>query len=249
MNIRQYLNRIDFSGPVSINPETLSRLQEKHLLNVPFENLDIHNNTRIDLRNSYNKIIINNRGGFCYELNGLFYQLLAGLGFKVKMVSARVYNAQNGYGPEFDHMTLIVTFDNEEYLSDVGFGEFSLHPIRIILNKEQIGKRGIFVIEPYDEFYKVVKTKNEAGEFIAEYIFSEKERVLEDFFEMCNYHQTSSKSHFTQKRICSLPTNEGRITLTGNILKITEHKSSIEKELKSDLEIKKVLWDHFKIKI
>ena len=79
-----------------------------------------------------------------------------------------------------------------------------------------------FKIDLFDDQYITVKKKNAEGEFIPEYIFSEKERQIEEFYPMCYYHQTSKESHFTQKRICSLPTQNGRITLTGNILKIAE---------------------------
>ena len=58
-------------------------------MNVPFENLDIQNKIKIDLDNLFDKIVIRNRGGFCYELNGLFYKLLKQIGFAVRMVSAR----------------------------------------------------------------------------------------------------------------------------------------------------------------
>lgn len=138
------------------------------------------------------------------------------------MVSARVFDNEKGFGPEFDYLAIIAAFGQDRFLMDVGFGEFAFHPLKIVLNKEMNDPRGIFRIEIHDEEYKVVRKKNAAGEFIPEYLFSEKKRQLSDFYEMCLYHQTSPASHFTQKRICSLPTGEGRISLTGNTLKITE---------------------------
>jgi len=249
INVKQYLERINYVGELYPTPEVLSNLQLTHLMNVPFENLDIHNKIRINLSNSFNKIVLQKRGGFCYELNSLFFELLKEIGFSVKIISARVYDYKNGYGPEFDHMATIATINKDDYLADVGFGEFSFYPIKIEINKEHKDPRGVFKIEPYNEKYKVVKKKNNENDFIPEYIFSEEERQIEDFNEMCNYHQTSCKSHFTQKRICSLPTNEGRITLKGNTLMITAKESITEKELKTEPEVLQVLWDYFKIKI
>jgi N-hydroxyarylamine O-acetyltransferase len=156
MDIKRYLERINYLDPVNPTFEVLSKLQMMHLLYVPFENLDIHNNIKIDLANLFDKIVNRERGGFCYELNGLFYELLLEIGFKVKMVSARVYDGKEGYSPEFDHMALIVNIENAPYLVDVGFGEFSLCPIKIELNKELNDQRGIFRIETFDENYKVV---------------------------------------------------------------------------------------------
>lgn len=247
MDIKQYLKRITYVGPISPTLEVLSKLQMLHLLNVPFENLDIHNKTKIDLTNLFDKIVTRRRGGFCYELNGLFYELLVQLGFTVKMVSARAYDGR-GYGAEFDHMALIVEIMGDSYLADVGFGEFLFFPIKTELNTEISDPRGIFKIEIFDEFHQVVEKKNTEGSFIPEYIFSEKERRLEEFSEMCNYHQTNIASHFVRKRICSLPTGNGRITLTGNTLKITENGKVSERVLNSEQQVTQALWNYFGIK-
>jgi N-hydroxyarylamine O-acetyltransferase len=249
MDINQYLKRIHYVSPVSPSLEVLSKLQMLHLLNVPFENLDIHNNTKINLTNLFDKIVTRERGGFCYELNGLFYELLVQIGFSVKMVSARVYDGKKDYSAEFDHMALVVKLADDNYLVDVGFGEFLLSPVKIELNKEISDPRGIFKIEAFSELYKVVKKKNADGSFIPEYIFSEKERQLEEFYDRCTYHQTNGESHFMQKRICSLPTTNGRITLTGNTLKITESGEVKERVLNNEDEFTQELWNYFRIEL
>ncbi|GAB2821993.1 arylamine N-acetyltransferase family protein [Ferruginibacter profundus] len=249
MNIKQYLERIGYDGPIDSTLQVLSQLQYMHLMHVPFENLDIHTNTKIDLSNLYDKIVTRKRGGFCYELNGLFYELLKEIGYAVKMVSARVYDGKKEYSPEFDHLALIVKINKDNYLVDVGFGEFSLQPILIVLNKETNDPRGIFKIEANYKNYILVTKKNPEGNFIPEYLFSEKERQLNEFREMCNYHQTNPTSHFMQKRICSLPTKNGRITLTGDILKITENKEVKEWQLNDEHEILQELWNYFGIKL
>ena len=249
MDIKQYLERINYVGPINLTFEVLSKLQISHLMNVPFENLDLHNNTRIDLTNLFNKIVTRKRGGFCYELNWLFYQLLKEIGFTVKMVSARVYDGKKDYSPEFDHLTLIVKINDDNYLTDVGFGEFSAYPIKIELNKETNDPRGIFRIETLNEKYTVIKKRNPEGNFMPEYIFSEKERQIDEFYPRCNYHQTNNESHFMQKRICSLPTESGRITLTGDTLKITENGEVTERNLNNEQEIQQELWNYFGIKL
>jgi N-hydroxyarylamine O-acetyltransferase len=250
MDVKQYLQRIKYADPVNTSIEVLSKLQVTHLLHVPFENLDIHNHIKIDLKNLYDKIVVRKRGGFCYELNGLFYQLLKEIGFNVKMVSARVYDSiSKNYSPEFDHLALVVTLKDAKYLVDVGFGEFAICPVKIDLNKEVIDPRGVFRIEAYGEEHSVIKKKNTEGEFIPEYIFSEQERQLEEFYDRCNFHQTSNESHFMQKRICSLPTNTGRITLTGDILKTTGNGEIKERQINSEQEIQQVLWDYFGIRM
>ncbi|NOT46740.1 MAG: acetyltransferase, partial [Acidobacteria bacterium] len=113
MNTAKYLARIG-AEPDHLEPnsETLRFLQRKHLLTVPFENLDIHWKRPIVLNTEkfYKKIVGEKRGGFCYELNGLFNALLISLGFQTRLISARVFNGTT-HGPEYDHAAIIVTID------------------------------------------------------------------------------------------------------------------------------------------
>jgi N-hydroxyarylamine O-acetyltransferase len=249
MNIVQYLERINYAGSLNCSFEVLSKLQISHLMTVPFENLDIHNRTKIDLTNLFDKIVTRRRGGFCYELNGLFYELLKEWGFTVKMVSARVYNDKKDYSPEFDHLALIVKIKDDHYLVDVGFGAFSSYPVKIELNKETNDPGGIFCIKTFNENYLVIEKRNAEGQWIPEYIFSGKERELSEFQDRCNFHQTSKESHFMQKRICSVLTKNGRITLTGDTLKITENGAVTERKINSEQEFQQALWNYFGIRL
>jgi len=249
MDIQKYLERINYNGSVNPDVEVLSSLQLAHLMAVPFENLDIYYKVPINLDNLFNKIVSRRRGGFCYELNGLFYQLLIETGFTAKMISAGVYDHKKEYSPEYDHMALLVTIKDSDYLVDVGFGEFAHSPINIKVNTETIDSTGIFKVEALDENYKVVKKKNALGELTPEYMFSINERKLHDFDERCLFHQTSNESHFMQNRICSMPTKNGRITLSGSTLKITEGEIIKEVHLDNEQAVRQVLRNYFKLEL
>ncbi|UCH26235.1 MAG: arylamine N-acetyltransferase, partial [Trueperaceae bacterium] len=123
MEVKHYLERIGYRGPVDVSARTLASLQRAHLHTVPFENLDVCLGREIVLEPAalYDKIVVRRRGGFCYELNGLFAWLLTELGFEVTLLSARVFG-ERGLGPEFDHLTLRVDL-SEPWLVDVGFGD------------------------------------------------------------------------------------------------------------------------------
>jgi len=247
MNIKNYLNRININQEIKPNLIDLKVLQKQHLLNIPFENFDIHSNKKIELNISkiHDKIINNNRGGFCYELNGLFYELLKEIGFDVKIISARVYSAGK-YGPEYDHLAIIVSIDSKRYLVDVGFGAFSFHPLEFELGKKLIDEKGRFVFDKYDDdYFKINKITN--GELIPEYIFKDEEPDFQDFKDMCHFHQSSEESHFSKKKFISIPTEEGRITLSNNQLKITRGELITEREVASE-EVKELLVKYFKQK-
>ncbi|MEP2058808.1 MAG: arylamine N-acetyltransferase [Maribacter litoralis] len=137
MNVQAYLNRIDFDDTIALHKNVLFKLQRKHLLNIPFENLDIHYNRKIKLSvpDIYQKIVKERRVGFCYELNGLFHSLLKQIGFDAKLISARVHIKDDDYSPEYDHLAIIVNLENKQFLVDVGFGKFSLEPLKLEMNQ------------------------------------------------------------------------------------------------------------------
>lgn len=247
MNKEKYLYRIKCSGKHKPDLNALKKLQKYHLLNIPFENLDIHDKIPIvlDINTLFKKVIERKRGGFCYELNGLFFELLVSLKFNAKRVSARVYDKENGYGKEFDHFAILIVIDNDEYLCDVGFGEFTFEPLKLEIGVVQHDERGDYLIDQYDEnYFRVNKIEN--GMSIPQYIFQREKRELKDYQEMCMYHQTNSDSHFTKKRLISIPTETGRITITGNILKIKDSDLITETEIKNEKEFQQLLKNLFK---
>ncbi len=248
--LKNYLKRIRLQRKIIPYLNTLTLLQKHHLLNIPFENLDIHQGIPIiiNVDNFYKKIIINKRGGFCYELNGLFNELLKALEFNTYIVSARVFNTNGNYGEEFDHLAIIVLLDNEKWLTDVGFGEFSFSPLKIKIGIEQKDERGIFRIIRFNEEYYAVQKKTSPG-WKNEYLFSLKPRTLSEFSEMCRYHQTSPRSSFTQKKICSIATSTGRITLTDNSLKITNNRKAKETAISKENQFFELLKKYFDIEL
>src|SRR5512146_954327 len=109
-HVSAYLNRIHYSGPLEPTAETLRQLHRAHLYSVPFENLDIHLGRPIRLEEEalFVKIVTARRGGFCYELNGLFSRLLTGLGYQVTLLNARGVHEDGSYSIDFDHLALQV---------------------------------------------------------------------------------------------------------------------------------------------
>ena len=123
--IPQYLARIGVQPPVPVHLPGLTRLMQKHQQHIHFENLDILSGRSIQLDpiSLFQKIIINHRGGVCFELNGLFHLLLNELGFDVQMVAGTIYEPSSGdWGLEGTHLANLVYLNDEKYLVDVGFG-------------------------------------------------------------------------------------------------------------------------------
>jgi N-hydroxyarylamine O-acetyltransferase len=247
LNAPAYLDRIGYAGSTEPNAETFRAVHRAHLFTVPFENLDIGLGRTIvcDEGAAVRKIVEGGRGGFCYEMNGAFAGLLRALGFTVTLLSARVAREGGGAGPEFDHLTLRVDLD-EPWLADVGFGDSFRDPLRLALDIEQeqdgrkyrlVDERGTLHME---------RTEGE-GNWKRQYSLTLTPRRLEDFAAMCTYHQTSPESHFTQKRMCTLATPDGRITLSDRNLIITSDGQRTERELGSKEEWGAALKQYFDV--
>ncbi|MBI3163490.1 MAG: arylamine N-acetyltransferase [Chloroflexi bacterium] len=244
-----YLNRINYHGSTEPTIETLRGIHRAHLLAVPFENLDIRLNRQIVLKEAalFEKIVVNRRGGFCYELNGLFASLLRQMGFDVTIFSSNVLHG--GIPAEIDHLTLLIQLD-ERWIADVGFGDSSRLPLRLVEEEQQFS---------VDSTYRFVRSNNrwllqrliETEEWYDEYSFDVNltPLVLSDFEEANRYYQTASASYFVQGRICSRATEEGRISLTDNALIVTRNGQREETPIEDEQAFVRALNQHFGVRM
>jgi N-hydroxyarylamine O-acetyltransferase len=251
MNVKGYLNRIGIEK-VYIKPDlgSLKFLQRQHLLTVPFENLDIDRKRPIMLlkKRFYDKIINEERGGFCYELNGLFCELLTEIGFQNRIISAKVSKGNGAFGAEYDHLAILTQIGKEVYLVDVGFGAFTAEPLKFVLDFEQRDATGNYKIRKYDDEYFEVVKKGGDGIWQSEYIFKAINRDLQEFAGMCEFHQTSPESHFTRGKVCSIMTNGGRKTLTDRKFIETKNDVKTETDIDSTEQFNRILESEFHIK-
>ncbi|MGA3052812.1 MAG: arylamine N-acetyltransferase [Candidatus Korobacteraceae bacterium] len=246
MDVESYLRRIEYDGPRQPSSAALRGLHRQHLFTVPFENLDIALKTLIwlDLASLYDKIVRCNRGGFCYELNGLFCGLLIALGFRVQMLSARVRRDDGGFGPEFDHMLLRVDLE-EPWLVDVGFGDSFVDPIVFRAGGADQVNGHRYLVSPFEAEWQLLR-QDDKGE-VPLYIFRDVPRQLSEYEEMSTFQQTSPESGFTKGWICSKATRDGRITLANRRLIITAGDRREESMLGSNDEVRRCLHDYFAI--
>lgn len=128
MNLDGYLRRLDYSGSTAPTRATLDALCFAHVRTVPFENLDVLLGRPIDLsEDALERKILGGRGGYCFELNGLFSRLLRELGFECELLSARVrVNHPREVTPPRTHCFVRVVIDSVPLLADVGVGSSSL---------------------------------------------------------------------------------------------------------------------------
>jgi N-hydroxyarylamine O-acetyltransferase len=246
--ISQYLERLQITEAGKPTIKFLSLLHKQHQLNIPFENLDIHYKKQIfpDTEKFFGKLILSKRGGFCYEQNGLFFELVKAIGFNVEMLSAQVYN-HDRYGPEFDHMALKVSCEGTDLLLDVGFGDFAFSPLNLGTENIQDDERGQFRIEKSNTGNSKVWRKEKQGDWKPVYKFSLIPRQLNEFAGMCTYHQSSPDSFFTKGKLCTLPTAGGRKTLTDEKLKLEDGDEWTEIKIVNETDFQTKLNRYFGI--
>lgn len=231
-----YLARIGAQRPVRADAAALRELHVRHLLSVPFENLSIHlgEDILLDEKALVDKVVGARRGGFCYELNTAFAVLLREFGYRVSLLQARVVDPEGRLGIPYDHMALlVVTADGERWLADVGFGDHSHYPLAFDERGDQEDPGGRFrVQEAADGDLEVLRDGK------PQYRLEARPRELADFTAGAWYHRTSPDSHFPRSLICSLLTEEGRITLSGRKLITRAHGERVERVLDGDEEVR-----------
>ena len=253
MNNSEYLARIDYGATADANIETLRGLQLAHMKTVPFENLDIALGRKIHLDEDslWDKIVLRKRGGFCYELNGLFASLLHQLGFEVTHLNARDYHeADDTFGIDFDHLTLLVRVPDESapWLVDVGWGDTFTQPLDIDTHGWQTQGERAYRLDPFREGYQLWQ-KNQDGKIERQYYFDLIAHQFPSEYEAtCLYHQTSPRSPFTQKRIISRLTENGRVSLDDKKLIVTQNGIRTETRV-SENERTGILKEHFGVSL
>ncbi len=242
--VDDYLKRIGADAPERPDLAALRRLQRAHLLAVPFENLSIHLGEPIVLTGEalVDKLVRRGRGGFCYELNGAFGVLLAALGYEVTLLQARVFNGDVP-GPPFDHLALRITLEGRPWLVDVGFGRFTHHPLRLDVADDQRDPGGVFRVTPAG-LGDLDVTRDGGPEYRVD---AARPYALADFVPTAWWQQTSPDSHFTRALTCSILTETGRTTLSGDRLIRTAGDRREERTLHGDAEILEAYRTHFGI--
>ncbi|ATY97379.1 MULTISPECIES: arylamine N-acetyltransferase family protein [Streptomyces] len=227
--VDQYLKRIGAERPETADLPALRRLQERHVLSVPFENLDYHDGTPIQLDESVvDKIVHRGRGGGCYELNPAFGFLLQALGYDVEILPARTYSGEK-LGPPLCHMVLRVTVDGESLLVDVGFGKCPRGPLHFGTRGEQSDAHGVYELVPVGNGEVDVLLKGKP-----QYRVDDRPAGLDAFLPTLWWYRTAPDSPFLQYVFAAQVTAGGRVSIKENTLTVMENGERRTEELATD---------------
>ncbi|WP_394842460.1 arylamine N-acetyltransferase [Pendulispora brunnea] len=257
IDLDAYFQRIGYTGPRAPTLETLRALHLAHPQAIAFENIDpfLHRPVRLDPESLQQKLVVERRGGYCYEQNTLFRHVLETLGFHVTSYAARVLWGRNEDGviTPRSHMLLCVALKEGEYLADVGFGGTTLTgPLPFQPNIEVPTPHEHFRLRPTDDVMGVgfildVRTGNEWRRV---YRFDRTPQFVQDYEISSWYLCTHPKSHFLSTFMVARPQPGKRYALRNNELAIHHlDRPSERRTLTSAAELRATLEGNFGIQL
>jgi N-hydroxyarylamine O-acetyltransferase len=237
--VNEYLTRIGATRPSGADLAGLKHLQERQVMTVPFENLDYHLGEPIHMdERVLEKIVHRRRGGGCYETNPALYFLLTALGYDAVILPGQVHRER--LGAPMCHLALRVTVDGEQWLVDTGFGRNSRLPLRFDDRMPQQDPHGEYQI--FDVPGGGIELRLNGRPL---YRLDDRPCRLEDFAPTLWWWRTCPDSPFMQDLFCALTTEDGRVTLKGDVLTIVRNGEKTVETLDDDAAILAAYKKHF----
>lgn len=250
IDLEAYLERVALASRVRPDAEGLALLQQAQLRHIPFENFDIHLGRDISLQPAelFDKLVRRRRGGYCFELNGLFARMLEAFGYRPQTYVARVIFGRGSPGPR-THQVLLVRADQRDWLVDVGFGGPGLRaPLPFEVGREDSQDAERFRLRR-DEQLGYVLQKLIAEQWADLYAF-ELTTTLPHDFEMANFFMSRhAGSYFRRNRVAAVQRSWGRVTLLNLALSIERDGKSVTRELAGGGQYMSALAEHFGIEL
>jgi N-hydroxyarylamine O-acetyltransferase len=232
-NLDQYLERIQLNGAPSVDIEGLMAIVCAQHNAIPFENFDIQLGRPIflDEKNLCNKLIKRQRGGYCFELNGLLRTALTTIGFEVTPRLARIHlrGPHNGR----THLLLEINIQGQRWIADVGFGASSSLSAPALLEEDCVFTQSGFDFryiqdEKYGwmfQYKQMDDTNNQNNSEYWQAIYSFDNSVVEDGdIALANFYTSHTPDlFFTDSRIAAKPIESGRVSLLNYELSLLEN--------------------------
>jgi N-hydroxyarylamine O-acetyltransferase len=216
---------------------------------MPFENFDILLGRGIALEPAAlcNKLVYRARGGYCFELNGLFLMALHAIGFEARPLLARVHLVDPPSGRE--HQLSLVTLQGRRWIADVGFGSFGFRaPIPLEFNRPTTHDGLTFRLveaEPFGVMLQLLKK----GRWLDLYSFDLGRVFPADIAVGNHFTSTHPSSLFTFARVAALLTPTGRVSLLNRTLRIVTTGAEHVQELAEGQAYLDALKTHFGIEL
>lgn len=246
MDLQRYLQRIGWSGTTRPALQTLGEWLRAHNHSIPFENLDVQlgKPLTISIEEAYEKLVMQDRGGWCYEQNGVLGWALSQAGFEVRRIAGSVMRKSRGRRPQPDHLTLIVTLpdDRSRWLIDAGFGGSLLQPIPLREGNYEHApfKLGLRQLDDgYWQFWENL------GAYDFSFDFEDTPADERAMSACCKFLQTDADSGFVKTFVCQVRRPDSHLALRGRVLTEATNNARRERILGSADELLATLNSEF----
>jgi N-hydroxyarylamine O-acetyltransferase len=243
-----YFDRIGYQGPRSPTLDVLRALHRLHPQAIAFENLDpfLHRPVDLDIAALQRKLVSGGRGGYCFEHNLLFMEMLKAIGFDVSGLAARVlWNQPEDAVTARSHMLLRVELDGRIWLADVGFGGLTqTGPLLFVPGLEQQTPHEMFRVVEADGYFRMQASVGDTWRTL--YRFDLQEQFPVDYAVSNYFLSTSPASHFRSSLIAARALPDRRLALQNNRLS-THHRDGRTKrvECADPAELAEILQSQF----
>ena len=236
MDVDRYLARIGLTRRPPCTLDGLRTLHRAHLLAISYENFDVQLGRPVTIERApiFDKLVNRRRGGWCYEMNGLFGWALQALGFNVTRATGAVRRDSMGDVSEGNHLVLKVALEEGAFLADVGFGDGPRDPIRLAAGPFR--SAGFeFALAALDErWWRLTNHANGGAESFDFNTEPADEKLLAD---KCAFLQTSPQSPFVQNLVAQRHTPDGLLILRGRVLRRVKPDSIDVQTIESGAEL------------
>ena len=252
LDLDAYFRRIGYAGDRTPTLETLAALHALHPTAIPFENLDTLRGAPIplDVDSLQRKLVLEHRGGYCFEQNLLFTHVLTALGFRVVGLSARVIWERPDDAPRpRTHMALLVPIKSDYYVCDVGFGGLTMTgPLLLTSEAEQRTPHETFRIARQGAEY--VPQANVRGEWRSLYSFDLQQQLQTDIEVLNFFVAQHPQSPFRSRLMAARRDGDRTLKLRDAELAIQHRDGTREQRtLHSVPELRRVLTEQFRIDV
>jgi N-hydroxyarylamine O-acetyltransferase len=216
--VESYLKRIDYQGSSAPTLQTLQDLTLHHTLSIPFETIDLVLRVPISLEIPilFEKIVTSKRGGYCYELNLLFGELLKRLHFDVRYALAYLMTSEGTVREDSVHLVLVVNLENgdlkDQWLVDVSWSKGLVYPVNLSISKEQTQFLNQYRCVPTSKATEVWE-KQPLSDWKKIYFVSSDPINMDLVHQRNAYHQSDASSEFYRKLVIVQALKEGFISL------------------------------------
>lgn len=217
--LEQYQRHLVLNKKLAADERTLRTIQQAHLDAFAYSNLDVMlGDTRFDLPGYLRQLMNTRHGGLCYQLNYSLALVLRAVGFDVDYLWGTVSKERGQPGnPAGNHLSLLVTLGEREWLADAGLGDGPRQPLLLVPGPVQ---QGPFRYELTEEPATWTLVHDKRGAF-AEVVFSKTPVPMEAFRSPANEQMTSPDSGFLRTLAVIKRCEDEAHLLRGRVYEVT----------------------------